>query len=413
MLEPCDCPIGGGFCPVSRCDVNAALVERCRSDDAFRAARTRRSTVIPSRGLGDVVASVAQPIARTIDRLFGTNVAGCGGCSKRQEQLNEWGSRFRSWMRGEKTEAVPLILTNKQSPGDVVVMTGVVRELHRQYPGRFVTAVRTPASELWEHNPNVVKLDDGIEVPVTYEGIHESNQSGKHFMQAMADDLAVTLQLPTPLRIDDARGDIHLGDAERTEYPFDVADPYWLVCNGTKSDYTTKAWPYYAEVVRELAGKVQFVQVGQVGRDSGITHSHPRLYGTFDLLGRTGHRDLIHLVAHAQGILCGVSYLMHLAAAFRKPAVILAGGREPVAWNSYDYPGFHLHHSVGSLDCCVDGGCWKSRTVPLHDRDEKDTSLCLHPEDRFPRCMKNIGPQTIIQEIHELATTAQPGFNSV
>ena len=41
------------------------------------------------RGLGDAVAVVAQPIARAIDRAFGTNVAGCGGCKARQAALNK------------------------------------------------------------------------------------------------------------------------------------------------------------------------------------------------------------------------------------------------------------------------------------------------------------------------------------
>jgi hypothetical protein len=40
-------------------------------------------------GLGDVVAYVAQPIARAIDRVLKTNVAGCGGCKARQTWLNK------------------------------------------------------------------------------------------------------------------------------------------------------------------------------------------------------------------------------------------------------------------------------------------------------------------------------------
>lgn len=43
----------------------------------------------PMRGLGDAVAVVAQPIARTIDRVVGTHIEGCGGCKKRQEKLNK------------------------------------------------------------------------------------------------------------------------------------------------------------------------------------------------------------------------------------------------------------------------------------------------------------------------------------
>jgi len=40
-------------------------------------------------GLGDAVAYVAQPIARAVDRVFKTNVTGCGGCKARQAWLNK------------------------------------------------------------------------------------------------------------------------------------------------------------------------------------------------------------------------------------------------------------------------------------------------------------------------------------
>lgn len=41
------------------------------------------------RGLGDLVAKVAQPIAHGLDVIIGTNIANCGGCGKRQQKLNE------------------------------------------------------------------------------------------------------------------------------------------------------------------------------------------------------------------------------------------------------------------------------------------------------------------------------------
>jgi hypothetical protein len=40
------------------------------------------------RRLGDVVASVAQPIAGAIDKTLGTNIKKCGACAKRREALN-------------------------------------------------------------------------------------------------------------------------------------------------------------------------------------------------------------------------------------------------------------------------------------------------------------------------------------
>jgi len=40
------------------------------------------------RGLGDLVAAVAQPIARAVDRVAGTDIKHCPGCAKRQGALN-------------------------------------------------------------------------------------------------------------------------------------------------------------------------------------------------------------------------------------------------------------------------------------------------------------------------------------
>ena len=40
-------------------------------------------------GIGDVVHKIAQPIAKSIDRLAGTNIQECGGCKKRRETLNK------------------------------------------------------------------------------------------------------------------------------------------------------------------------------------------------------------------------------------------------------------------------------------------------------------------------------------
>jgi len=41
------------------------------------------------RGLGDVVAVVAQPIAKAIDRVAGTKIQGCNSCQRRREKLNQ------------------------------------------------------------------------------------------------------------------------------------------------------------------------------------------------------------------------------------------------------------------------------------------------------------------------------------
>lgn len=41
------------------------------------------------RGVGDLIAIVAKPIARTVDSIFPTNLSTCSGCAARQETLNQ------------------------------------------------------------------------------------------------------------------------------------------------------------------------------------------------------------------------------------------------------------------------------------------------------------------------------------
>jgi len=58
--------------------------EFCLSAAEWAALRKGAAPV----GLGDIVASVAQPIARLSDSVLGTRLAECGGCKQRQARLN-------------------------------------------------------------------------------------------------------------------------------------------------------------------------------------------------------------------------------------------------------------------------------------------------------------------------------------
>jgi hypothetical protein len=55
-----------------------------RKPESQRSARKPKPT-----GLGDRVERIAQPIARAIDKVAGTNIQGCGACQKRKEYLNK------------------------------------------------------------------------------------------------------------------------------------------------------------------------------------------------------------------------------------------------------------------------------------------------------------------------------------
>ena len=353
-----------------------------------------------------------------------------------------------------------IILKCFLSPGDIVMLTGAVRELHRCHPGEFLTDVLTSCPALWEHNPYLTPLDEnarGVEVvECHYPLIHLSNHAPYQFIHGFTQFL--NERLGTRIQPALFKGDIHLTDEERsweglwgelggtdsTPSPFSRGKsgtgwnpslprgfPFWIIVAGGKRDMTIKWWHprRYQAVVDHFRGKIQFVQVGEAG------HHHPPLRGVIDLRERTSLRQLVRLVYHAQGVVCPVTNLMHLAAAIplcpvqgskfkvqssplacgrptmnfehgtlnsfpqSRPCVVIAGGREPSQWEAY--PHHQFIHTNGALRCCDNGGCWKARTVPLHDGDERDhpRNLCLDVVRGLPRCMDLIRAEDVIRRM--------------
>jgi len=306
-----------------------------------------------------------------------------------------------------------LILKNYQSPGDILMLTAAVRDLHLSHPGRFVTDVRTPCPALWENNPYITPLqEDDPEVEVIYceyPLIQKCNQLPYHFIHAfrifLEEELGVSIQ-PQAFK-----GDIHLSAQERgwmsqVEELEGMGTRFWIINAGGKYDFTAKWWApeRYQEVVDHFAGEILFVQCGEAG------HHHPPLKGVLNLVGKTDLRQMVRLMYHADGVICPVTMTMHLAAAvetrpgrsLNRPCVVLAGGREPTHWEAY--PHHQYLHTLGMLPCCDNGGCWKSRVVRLNDGDEKDESLCLKPQTLpsgtvLPQCLEMITAQDVIRAV--------------
>ena len=297
------------------------------------------------------------------------------------------------------------------------MLTAAVRDLHATFPGRFLTDVRTSCAALWENNPAITPLrDDDPEVEwidCRYPLIHRSNQGPHHFIHGFMEDLSAKLGrriVPGPFK-----GSLHLAEDEKrwmsqVQEITKVPIPFWIIVAGGKEDFTIKWWDSarWQQVVDHFRGQIFFVQVGEA------RHRHPPLQGVLDLRGKTHLRQLVRLVYHAQGVVCPVTLLMHLAAAVEvkggrpknRPCVVVAGGREPAQWEAY--PHHQYIHMNGALFCCDHGGCWKSRTVPLGDGDEKDKSLCVDvvPPDApgprsgpLPRCMDLITADEVIRRV--------------
>ena len=308
-----------------------------------------------------------------------------------------------------------LILRTRFALGDTVQFTAAVRDLHRCYPGTFLTDVRMPCGEIWNYNPYLSHLDENdpevetidCELPL----INWSNKVPYHVLEGFIDDL--NRQLGLCIRCTEFKGDLHLSPAEKRArspvHELAGADlPYWLIVAGGRHEMTIKWWDTerYQAIVDHFAGRIQFVQAG------GGSDFHPKLRGTIDLRGKTSIRELLRLMHHAQGVVCGVTGPMHLAAAVERkepqaghrPCVVVAGGRESPQWEAY--PGHQFIHTVGALPCCAKGGCWKTRTVPLGDSAEDDDPEhhCVNVAGNLPRCMDMISAAEVIRRVETYFT---------
>lgn len=301
---------------------------------------------------------------------------------------------------------MPLLLKTSQATGDAVAMTAAIYSLHKAYPRRYITAVESLWPKVFQYNPDVTDhigtlVSRWNDLQMHYPAIHQSNQRGIHFMQGWCEFLGSALGIQVPLLTNRPR--LYFPD------PTPPIEDFWLICSGGKEDFTNKIWSHenYQRVVSILGKRVRFIQVGD------DIKRHKLLNGVKFMVGRTSLRELFGLARRARGILCGVSLLMHVAAALEKPAVVIAGGREPVQWNAY--PLQHYLHTVGVLNCSspqgeIGGACWRSRVVPLGDNITLDKDTCEYPIEKTPKCMTLISPEYVAETILRISGEATYGI---
>ena len=285
----------------------------------------------------------------------------------------------------DNTNVKKVKLVNRLSPGDVLVMSNTIRDLHKAHPGKYITDVESPCSAIYENNPYITKLEGDYEtIDMQYPLIHRSGVLGCHFSEGHRAFLEKKLNINIPQT--DLRPEIYLTQAEKewvspAVTKANAPEKYWVLNAGSKGDFTLKQYPYYQEVVDILNKEgINVVQIGQK------EHRHALLNGTYDLLGKTNLRELFRTIYHAEGVITCVSLPMHAAAALNKPCVVVAGAREGTRWELY--PSHQFLYVNGCLPCATYDGCWKSK----HED-------CVNLEDGIPRCMKLIRPEDVARSV--------------
>ena len=305
-----------------------------------------------------------------------------------------------------------IILKHKRAPGDTLVLTALVRDIALTYGSEFAIDVNTSAMSLWRYNPHVTRMGpstpDVEQFEISYgKGLREQNTETVHFLpyfhRAFNEKCGTDVQLKFPWP------DYHLSTKEKEPI---FKERYWVVISGGKTDFTAKVWETrkFQGVVDQLRRYgITCVQAGS----NGNGHWHPPLHGAVDMVGQTNLRDLARLIYHADGVICGVTCAMHMAAALRRPCVVLAGGREAWWWEAYvnENNGFgpeasgnlqvphRFLHTIGLLDCCENHGCWRNKVVALN----KDKSLCKRPittrKQPVPLCMDLISVENVVESV--------------
>lgn len=304
-----------------------------------------------------------------------------------------------------------LRIQHNRCPGDVTVLTALIRDLAKTYPGRFAIDVETNHPAIWENNPYITKLPPGPDVRTvvaTYgQGLREQNHETIHFCAYFHRDFE--RQTGIPVKLLEPKPDLHLTQQELDERL--VGGRYWVVIAGGKNDFPVKI-PSWAELNRAITHLrkvgVRFVQAGS--NEQG--HIHPPLDGVLNLVGKTSLRQFIRLLAQADGVICPNTAANHIAAALEIPRVVLSGGREAWYWHAYvrensglgglevaqklRISGKYLH-TLGLLDCCRKP-CWVNKLLP--DADKNACKQVMHaPGQIIPRCMAMLQAELIVEAV--------------
>ena len=217
---------------------------------------------------------------------------------------------------------------------------------------------------MWHNNPHIDRSVTEANADEVYDigpgkVTRGSKTNGLHITAAFRESLQENSG--KAIKQGPFKPDIHLSEAEKNHRLVDGR--YWVI-NTDTGPFTAKRWraERWQQLV-ECLPDITFVQVG-LGKDN-----YARLKGdnVIDLIDKTKIRELFSLVYNAEGCISLVSSLMHVAAAFDKPCVVLAGGREPFTFEKYAN---HVYlDKTGQLPCCKLKACWHNALSACKDHD--------------------------------------------
>jgi len=280
-----------------------------------------------------------------------------------------------------------IVLTTHLCPGDLLCLEQAVSSLHDCYPEKYYTLIDCFFPDLFLDHPLLKPGNIGQPLEIT---------SARGRAQPLAEVFLEQLEekLGKPITLTRSKPQVYLRNGIKSPLIGIKKGSYVVFNAGFKDDYPVKWWPFYHKVVELL--HFPMVQTGL------RAHQHPRIEQARSLIGFTSLRELGCVVRDAAAVLSGPSLLTHLAHVYDTPAVVILGGSEPPEC----YPWAHCFSTIGRLECCKNGPCWKARLEKGKDDSPKlNCAICEYPSvGGYAACQTYITPEEIVEKLDELIT---------
>lgn len=289
------------------------------------------------------------------------------------------------------------MLCHYRQAGDILVMTTLIRQIKNLFKNTVLVSCQTPVcQEIWNNNKHINAFDlkeaDRI-LKIDYKEVLNNPQWQLHHSYGFKIDFERQTGIMLPEW--DCRPVIELSGFElelAKDFKEKIDDGFWVISANTKKSCEVKTWPkqYWDELI-ESQKNITFVQVGENLEDKVQLEKHKNL---IDLTGQTGIRDLFALIYASKGVISYNSLCMHIAAAFNKKTIIIAGGREPVWYQQY--PGQYVFNTSNIVECGNNGaGCLKTTEVQCGDN-------ATHSRPFLPYCQGITKPDNVINVLEKM-----------
>src|ERR1700733_13495446 len=102
-------------------------------------------------------------------------------------------------------------------PGDLLMLTGAIRDLHLAHPDKFVTDVDTTCQQIWDNNPYITHIDR-IEshryLNLGYPAYSHRETDPEHLSTRYHKQIAEALDIPVP--VTKKSPEIYLSDDDKS-----------------------------------------------------------------------------------------------------------------------------------------------------------------------------------------------------